>query len=293
MKLIKTFFQKNNYSKVITLDKEYTERFCSYKQAGGDYIVDFIINIKPTENDFVNFFIIEDEQTNSVYQFILEGIESFFNHEIFNNKVRFANFDIIISNCIYHPVDFKAKMYITLSNKRIKEIIFDNANYNIFKPVIESPSSINNCKKEIFQDTSRLYEKISISKSLPNNLFEKIDLPDSFSIKKEIKNIENEKIFEIYIYKNDFGFRHLNNIKIIISNPKNIDVLFAINEVINKFVEKLHKNKKNITGFNILIDSFDEKVKCFDINYSISDFKNEIYWLLLEIFLRSNEYSSI
>lgn len=165
MKHFKSYHPQSSYSKTLTIDKIYRERYCNYKQASssGSFVVDFILTVKKNGSESVNLYYVEDEETKLATESISLGVQRFIDR-LNQQEVRLRGIDFIIEKAIINPVDFKPMRYDIETAKLLSRIFFKHGKYIL----------TNNFKSDINQID---FPEISIW-----NLFDELQVRNSFPL---------------------------------------------------------------------------------------------------------------
>lgn len=88
------------------------DKVSAVKQAssGGSYLVRYSYKLQPNNSETIQIFCSEDEATQECIPSIAEGVELFL-EQLKEEGVSVWGFDLRISGCVVHPVDFKPFKY--------------------------------------------------------------------------------------------------------------------------------------------------------------------------------------
>lgn len=278
------------YSCNIGFDKEYAERFAMYKQSSGgrSFVVDFEFRIIPGNENIVVYWI-EDEINAQCIEHIFKGLERFIadrNHA----GVGISPFEIVISNCIIHPVDFDKRRFVDYTTKRMTELSFEIGKKKYLK--MNRHSSTFEAVK--IDARSYLFSRASVEEStytiqLPNRKKQKLILPVAYGWHKHFikQDFDDTSGMTLVIEDGDTGFRHPNQIDLVFAHGKSgSNAFLSIIDGLKKFVDDVHDAGYDLGGFNIYIREA-------DMIYPVRNFAEAVYWSLKELFASGNKIDSL
>jgi len=269
-----------NYFKTIRFEKEYFERYVISKQTGPDFVVDFELRILPAKKDTITVYWIEDGPTKQCIQYIFEGIGKFVG---FKNRssIGVDPFDIVISNAIIHPVDFKPARHVTYTCSRLNEIAFEIGTKLVkhnSEPLRLNEADSNNTA---LTSLTSYYDIL-----LPNRKMERIKLPSGYRCYKkfEIEKSYGETPFIIFsATNNNIDFRNINRLEISFAqNVNGISSFLSLIDGLTKIVNDIYESGYDLGGLKIcILDS--------NLKGRAPEFSEHMYWFLKELLVHNNE----
>lgn len=271
----------------IKLDRETSKEICfstneiefvkSYKQAssGSSYVVDFKLKLKPSQDNFIKVFYLPSEDTKECIPHIFKGVHNFLK-DLYADNISIKGFDIEISDCIVHPVDFKPFRYEIFTMIALHRLSFYRGRKTVTKnednvKIIES-NSLSVFLRDS-EDYSSHYENYIVKKiHLPNRGFKSISLSHNYDLKWKYE----ETVTDIKIFNNS-TIRHDNYISIHTLNDINSIKIF------NSVIEEVLMFKTDIYSKNIDIKGFDLFIGNSNLVYGTKSLKEYLYWSLLSL----------
>ncbi len=294
MRLYKTHKTQGDLHRVITINEEYSERYCSYKLAGPESVIDYVIVLRANNEEDVNIYCDIDQQTLAVIISISEGIDEVI-RQLKLSDITLRGIDILIKRGVYHPTDFKARLYSSFTAKRLKEILFRSClkySRKPFKSRIEDHLLSSETLDRTKINVANLYNDYDIVKAvnLPNIHEKTLYLPKDVLVQKEFKIAEREENVIVSIVANDFGYRHLNRLRLSTPYDKGCVKAFTLLlDGLEQLKKDCYEQGYNLGGMNVYIN----RSSIDNINENSLDFTTQIYWFLKDYLLRCNEIERI
>ncbi|KFC18767.1 hypothetical protein [Chryseobacterium sp. FH1] len=294
MNLYKKIELKNKFHKTLSFDETYFEKVADYKISGSDYYINFDLNITQNQNSEINILYDDGPDSKVSIEFISEGIEKFLAFLQAKNISIANGLDFTISNTKNHPVDFKAKMFIVFTFKRLYHIFFRLATKTIQKPINNYIDSIN-VDVEVQEEIPKFYYNTN---NFP--LRNRIDLPINYKqnlfflktklIKKYFFDVEDNAQIEISLISHyqqaKEEFRRIQYITILSgSSNENFMAFLIVRDVLEEIRKEIYSKNYNLSGIDIFINVLNSNIY---EGYLESDFKYDLYFFIKEIILRSN-----
>lgn len=294
MNLHKKIQLKNKFHRTISFDETYFEKVVDYKFSGPDYYINFDLNITQNQNSEINILYDNCPDSKVSIEFISEGIEKFLAFLQAKNISIANGLDFIITNTKNHPVDFKAKMFIVVTFRRLHYLFFRLATKTIHKPINNYINSINEdveLQKKIptFYHSSNNFP-LRNRIDLPINYKENLFLPETNLIKKTFLDAEDNSQIEISLLPHHQQEREelkkIQYISIFSANSnENFIAFLIVRDVLEEIRKEIYSKNHNLSGMDIFINVLNSNIY---EGYLESDFKYDLYFFIKEIILRSN-----
>ncbi len=254
-----------------------TELIKSYKQSasGGSYVVDFKLELEPINDKVIKVLFLPSEETNECIPHIFRGVQRFV-EALNSNNISMQGFQLKISNCVIHPVDFKPTKYEIFINLALHRLSF----YKGIKTVKNNEINFSIIKSKSINEF--LHSSKNYSSNYSSYIIKRIYLPcrglKSHSL---LNNYDLEKKFEdqsvdFKVFSN-YSNRHGNYISIYTLNDIN-----SIN-TFNSIIEEILMYKSDIYSKNIDLTGFDIFIGQSDFKYENKKLGQYLYWNLLSL----------
>lgn len=292
MKLYKEFKSRETFSKVVSIEEIYHELYCQYKPAGPESIIDYLLELSPHNSDVVNLFYEEDKQTKIVIEPIVQGVETLFS-EFNSSSIALTGLDIIIRQGVCIQGDYKPRKYSYYTKERLKDILFRYGLKSFSKPFDFSihDQDPDYQTEDYVKAISNLYNNYEITKSinLPNRNHPKLLLPNSLLFEKVLTSSYSDNRIKFSIISNDYGYRHLNRIKISAPCEKKcMNAFMQIEESIAHLVKDIYVKNYDLGGIDVFIHESNIEFASNKIDLTMA-----FYWFLKGLLLRNNLVDSI
>lgn len=288
MKVFGEIKTSSAYPRNIQFDKEYAERFAIYKQSSGgrSFVVDFEFKIIPGQKDIIVHWI-EDKITDICIAYIYKGLEDFIADRN-GAGIGISPFEIVISKCIIHPVDFDTRRFVEYTTKRMTELSFEIGKKQFLR-MYDNVSGFEAVK------TDSTYYKFSRASSaestytiqLPNRKKRKLILLADYAWHQTFNKERNSSAcnMTIVVEGGYIEFKHQNHINIVFEhNRSGSNSFISIIDGVKKFVDDVHDAGYDLGGCNIYI-------RDANMEFPVNTFAQDIYWSLKELFSSRNQIS--
>ncbi|WP_124580712.1 hypothetical protein [Pedobacter sp. KBW06] len=281
---------ESTFSRVITILDQYHERFCLYKQTGGNFVIDYELTLIPTDNDDVTVSFIADKPTSIVIAPIAKGIEDYISDQ--NKKGNeVSGFDVLIQNVVLHPVDYRPDRTAIYTHIRFREIFLKHGIKRYFRrsgEVLYGPPIITEALNPL-ESVSNLMSKspFNMNFDLPHVHKAKLVFPSFFCIKEIlIENRYDPLRIKLKVASLGYSERYINQVYVLTERSDGcIQTTFLVNEVIDLFIRDIYDQGYNLGGFAVWILESD----LIYLNQNAQVFQNELLWLLKYLLLSGNE----
>jgi hypothetical protein len=289
----------NKFHRNLYFYDSYFEKFVDYKFCGPDYYINFELSIIQNSENEINIFYDEISDSKDAIPYISEGIELFLSFLKSMNISLSNGLNFTITNTKNHSVDFKPKMFIAFTFKRLKKIFFEYSEKNIEKPILDLTNSFNENAKIIDKIPLECYDSSNYE------MRSTIDLPIIYTselvfpknkLRKIFSDSENKFKIELIInphFQNEReDLKRMHYVSILSSFSKeSIETYISVKETFELVVKEIYDKKYNLFGIDIYINilSYDSSYS----KYATIGFKYDLYYFIKELLLRSNNISQL